>query len=513
MKNNSNHHQSHSASTTQVQPVPITWRDLLYYEFQQLGKSSLLWLVLLLFTVLLCWSAINTATLQEEQRQAIEAQMHSEAAWYEELRQRAKRYAQPGQEQVPYWQDPTDVAGFTAYMLKAHTAKPHLPMAPLSLGQSDLLPYIIPIKLNTLFGIETAYDFEAPRSLMLGAFDSGFVLTYLLPLMLALLVAVLGSYERDHQLLRLIAAQGPSSRHFVLLRIVSLSIFVIPAVLLASVIALIVGGASISKDIAAFFSALILIACYCLFWLACGAFILCWHKGSAATAAAQFGVWVMLAMGIPLGATLLSSYFLPSPSRVMEIDLLRQVSDDVSAERDNLVEDWLQSNRKPGYEPATPSYSAKLTIVVPEMERRLQPQQDASANWRNELIRWSSMVNFFSPPSAMQTTLSQLAGTDGERHQRFLEASRAYQQQLRNIFYTKIQQEVLQPTDLACPTCAGKLQFTRYDTIPRFQFTQSDTGKRAGAALFTSLSFLIVGLLLLIGVILRGARWRQEDLS
>ncbi|MGO4781721.1 hypothetical protein AB4084_40165, partial [Lysobacter sp. 2RAB21] len=83
------------------------------------------------------------------------------------------RYAEPAPASVPYWQDPTDIAGFSRYFLRAHSYKPNLPLSPLAVGGSDLMPSRLPVKLETPFGVEPAYDFENPRGLGLGRFDLG----------------------------------------------------------------------------------------------------------------------------------------------------------------------------------------------------------------------------------------------------------------------------------------------------------------------------------------------------
>jgi ABC-2 type transport system permease protein len=84
---------------------------------------------------------------------------------------------------------------------RRHASKPHLPLSILSVGQSDLQPFAVPIRLETLFGGDPVYDFEHPRALATGSFDLGFVLTFVLPLCLGAVAAAIGAHERDQGIL------------------------------------------------------------------------------------------------------------------------------------------------------------------------------------------------------------------------------------------------------------------------------------------------------------------------
>ncbi|RDZ26095.1 hypothetical protein [Lysobacter silvisoli] len=166
---------------------------LLRWELRQVGRSRLLWLVLGLLALAMLWGADSGAALHRAQDAAIAQARAADRAWLEQTRERARGYAQPAAEPLPYWQDPTDVAGYSRYFLRAQAYKPNLPSSPLAVGASDLLPTRLPVKLETPFGVEPVYDFEPPRSLGLGRFDLGFVLAYLLPVATILLAALLGA--------------------------------------------------------------------------------------------------------------------------------------------------------------------------------------------------------------------------------------------------------------------------------------------------------------------------------
>src|SRR6185312_5172507 len=107
--------------------------------------------------------AFSNAALHRAQIHSQQLALRADADAQKDLHERLVRYSHPSSEVLLYWQDPTDVDAFSRYFLHTSAIKPHLPLSILSTGQSDLLPYFFPMKLETPFGAEPAYDFEHPR--------------------------------------------------------------------------------------------------------------------------------------------------------------------------------------------------------------------------------------------------------------------------------------------------------------------------------------------------------------
>lgn len=485
---------------------------VLRFELCALMRSRAFWVVGSLFGFALFAGAFNARTLHLEQSQAIAEARQSEADWYADLEQRAMRYAQPASEPLPYWQDPTDVSGFSSYFLRAHAAKPHLLLSPLSVGQSDLLPFLLPVSLDTPFGIEPAYDFEAPRRLALGTFDTGFVLVHLLPVAIITLVGLLGTYERDHGLLRLVAMQTATPRSFAGIRVLAIALLFIPLVLLMLGIALAVAGVSLKATLASFSIALVLTAAYAIFWFSAGFAALTLHRSAAGTAGLLTGTWLVLILGLPLGAALLIDTASPAPSRVLYIDTLRCVDDALAAERSALIAQWLAANGRDPAVPA-PTYAAEMTIVAPERERKLASVDTARRSHADTQEFWNNTVNMLSPPLAVQQALAQLAGTDGRRHAAFVDATRAYQQQLRDFFYPRVQAEILHARAPVCQGCAGKLQFTDFAAIPRFEFNHNANAGELGEIIDVMMQLLFLSSVLIAAAWVRAREWRAADLG
>ena len=207
----------------------VKFNDLLRWDLHQALRSRLLWFVVAIMAAAFIWGALNSARMHSAQTQALTNALSYEQQWLTDLRSRAEQYRVQAPTPLPYWQDPTDVAGFSQYFLFKHSLKPHLPSSPLAIGVSDLLPPRLPVKLSTPFGVEASYDFQNPRSLALGQFDLAFAVVYLLPVALILLFGLMATYERDRGVLRLIAAQAVSPRLWLMARVAAITVVVLPS--------------------------------------------------------------------------------------------------------------------------------------------------------------------------------------------------------------------------------------------------------------------------------------------
>jgi ABC-2 type transport system permease protein len=166
--------------------------DLYVWEWRHVGRSPLLWSVVFILLASFTWGAVTTATKHDEQSAALERARADDESFVTSTAERSVAYRAKiteGAGQVAYWQDPTNVAGYSEYFVRRHALKPHLPSSPLATGVSDLAPSRLEIKRNTPFGYHDTYDFENPRGLALGRFDFAFAVVVLLPIGMLLLCA------------------------------------------------------------------------------------------------------------------------------------------------------------------------------------------------------------------------------------------------------------------------------------------------------------------------------------
>ena len=469
-----------SATLVSTPAAAVGFADLLRWELRQLGRNRLLWTLLALLGAAMLWGAHNGAALHRAQDAAIDRSRASDAAWAAQIRERAQRYAEPAAERVPYWQDPTDIAGFSRYFLRVHADKPHLPLSPLAVGASDLLPSRLPVKLETPFGIEPAYDFENPRGLALGRFDLGFVLVQLLPIAAILLVGLIATFERDHGMLRLIAAQRVGARAWLGARIAAIYLWLAPATLALSALALAVAGVDLRAATPELGAAAVLLLAYVAFWVALGGVVVAAWPSAAGAIATLAALWALLAVGVPMLGSAVAERARPAPSAVAYVDAQRRHNDAITAQRDGIVIAQLrrQGRADAAERAGSIDYATRLSFLAPELERRLAPlqrQREQARDWRE---RVSAVAGYLSPTLGLQEALATLAGTDAQRHRAFEGQVRAYQQRLRDWFYPRIQRGIgAAPAD----GTYGRLNFNEYDAIPAWRGSEPTAAQRAAA--------------------------------
>lgn len=493
--------------------VSVAFGTLLRWELRHIGRQRLLWVVLGLLAVAMLWGAHSGASLHRAQTAAIERSHVADAAWTAQIRERARRYAEPAEASVPYWQDPTDVAGFSRYFLRAQTHKPHLPLSPLAVGVSDLMPSRLPVKLETPFGAEPVYDFENPRGLGLGRFDLGFVLVYLLPVAAILLIGLLATFERDHGMLRLIAAQRVGPRAWLGARIAAIFIWLAPATVLLLLLSLLAAGVDATAAAPELIASAALVVAYLSFWVALGFVVVSAWPSAAGAISLMSALWAVLAIGVPLLGSAWAERLGDAPTPVAYVDAQRRANDAIASRRDAIVTGLFRARTDLAAvteRVATIDYATRMSFLAPELERRLAPLQQRQREARDLRERVSDGAGFASPSLGLEQTLSVLAGTDAERHRRYEQQTRAYQLRLREWFYPRIQRQIAAPTPRPRADSYGRMNFNEYDAIPAYHGAELPASARVAAvAPFVVWWWLLSGVLIALAR-RRLRRWPTE---
>lgn len=487
------------------------FRDLFVWEWRHVGRSPLLWSIALVLLASFTWGAVTTALKHDEQSAALDRARADDQALIASTLELAQAYHGKISEeagQVAYWQDPTNVAGYSEYFVRRYALKPHLPLSPLAAGVSDLAPSRLEIKLNTPFGFIDTYDFENPRGLALGRFDFSFAVVVLLPIGLILLCVLLITFERDRGMLRLVAAQAVGPRRWIGARMAAILAWFIPAVLLAQVLALSVAGVPLADVAPAVIISLLLTLLYILFWSGIALLVLARQPGAGAALGMLAAIWALLIIGLPMASSALLSTFDAPPSAIEYVDRQRQVRDAIDAERDALLVEALSS--RPDLSPhasrlANLDHATRLSFLLPETERRLSPSRTAMEEHRMRQERIAYAAGFLMPAQGMEAAFTTLAGTNPERQRHFEQAAREYQQLLRAEVYPLVQAEIAQPPAPAVRETRGRLNLPTPLDLPEFVLVETSATERIRSTLpFLSWLALIATMTLFAG-------WRRAD--
>lgn len=186
-------------------------------------------------------------------------------------------------------------AGMAAYGTPHLTVNPPGPLAFAATGQSDLLPTALRVRA---LGLQAQlYESEAinPELAAPGRFDYAFVLVYVAPLLILVLMHDLVSSEREAGRLRLLAAQPVRAGAPWRLRMVLRYLLVLAAVLAPFVVAAAVAGAPAGPCLLVALAA----ALYLAFWFGVCALVASMVRSSATAAAALLAVFIAVALVLP----------------------------------------------------------------------------------------------------------------------------------------------------------------------------------------------------------------------
>ncbi len=486
--------------------------DLFAWEWRRVGRSPLLWSILMILAASFGWGASSTARLHSAQEAALERARAADATFLESTAERARAYRAPVTAtagQVAYWQDPTSVSGYSEYFVRRSALRPHLPLSPLAAGVSEMAPSRLEIKLSTPFGFVDTYDFENPRGLALGRFDLAFAVVFLLPIGLLLLIALLVTFERDRGMLPLIAAQAVGPRVWIGARIAAILAWAIPVVTLTMIAALGLAGVPIGAVVATLAVAILVTILYMLFWSGLALLVLARQPGAGAALGSFAALWAALTIGLPLAGSAIVDVVDPAPSALEYVDAQRRVGDEVQAERDAILIEALLKRpdlRAHVERVGTLDHATRLSFLVPEIERRLTSSKLAIDAHRARQEKIASAVGFGIPTLGVETVLATLAGTDPARQRAFETQARDYQQRLRERVYPLVQREIARPPAPADRPTRGQMSLLKPLALPEFELVDRPTGQRIASILpFAAWLSLIAFVLVALGL------WRIRE--
>ena len=376
------------------------------------------------------------------------------------------------------YKNPADIRGYAFREYLGFAVKPALPGAALAIGQSDVLPAYVRVKVESMDSARTHYEIEHPARLASGRFDLSFVVLYLWPL--ALLTLCLSALTHDRETLRTKTLAIEGVRPFsllitqVLARTLSATVLF---VLLTMIVAL--GSGALPSSMAGLAAAAmwgIITMAYSAFWagvcVAIGA--LCQSRATAAFAA--FGAWLVIAVMLPNLTSAAANLLAPMPSREAYIVASRDAADALNADRLNMVTRFYDQH--PEWKPdktALDKISPTVTRLARavEMEKSLAKVDAIFNDAKNKQRVLLDTLSLFSPLNLAQESLTSLAGNDLSRHDRFMVAVQQHQVALRDLFQPLLQvaakKNEATPCAHASGTCMEGFGFTAHDCVSLFR--------------------------------------------
>jgi ABC-2 type transport system permease protein len=307
--------------------------------------------------------------------------------------------------------------------------------ASLSLGQRDVNPYYIKLRLLNLQS--QLYDTENinPLKVLSGNFDLAFVLVYLFPLLIIGLCFNILSAEKEQGTLPLLLSQPIGLPLIVGAKLTFRMMIVLGLALLLSVVAMVWGEVVPDVRVALWLGVVVL---YCLFWFGVAFVIAALQKNSAFNAVTLLGVWLMLTIIIP---ALLNVYIAVKQPMPQALELTIKQREVVHGGWDKpkretmdqfftLYPQWTDTTEIQGRFAWRWYYAFHHLGDVAVADLAQEYQQGLQA--RHQLVE---QLNVWSVPVNVQTIFNAMAGSDLPSYLGFLQSATQHHDSLREFYY------------------------------------------------------------------------------
>lgn len=329
----------------------------------------------------------------------------------------------------------TGELGNLLYYLQFSTVHEPSVWAAFSVGQRDVNPYNIKVRMLTLEGQLYDSEMSNPVNLLYGNFDPAFVFVFLFPLLIIAFCHNLISAEQENGIWNLLRSQPVSVASIIgwrlLIRFVT--VFSLAFALIAAS-CLILESAFDRR----FFHALLIVFAYLAFWFALSAFIVSFQKSSVFNALSLLGVWILLTILAPALLNLVISTAFP----------VSESFDVTVRQREGYHQKW-DKPKAATMAKFYAQYPQYKDVPIPEdkfswgwyyaMQNAGDDESaDATARYMEKLkLRdaWTNRAALFLPTINTQSAFNSLTKNDLQSHLEYLDSVRNYHRQIREHFY------------------------------------------------------------------------------
>lgn len=395
---------------------------MVLFELRLALQSRLAVAALVLLALLVALAALNglqTIAAQESAMQRIASAHATEAAAVAE-----------------HYRDGGD-AGYAAYQTPHLTSNPAGPLAFAAIGQRDVQPFALRVRL---LGLQAQlYESENinPQLAAAGRFDAAFVLVYLAPLFIIMLTHDLVTAERESGRLRLLAALPLAPAAPWRLRLGLRFGLLLAACLLP------LGGFALFAGGSAAGIALLLagVALYLAFWFGLSTWIAAKVRSSAAGAAALLACYVLLTLVLPalLNAAIVRQ--IPTAKGAqLALAQRQEVHQGWDLPKEETFEKFFRSHPEwRGTPPVTGRFHWKWYYAMHQAgDDAVAPAARVLRSEQLARAMWTERAGMLLAPVNLQVLLHRLAGTDLDAQLAYQDRIAAFHTQLRKFYYPYI---------------------------------------------------------------------------
>lgn len=341
-----------------------------------------------------------------------------------------------------------DIGSLGYYGFHATSAPPSA-LAFVALGQRDVQPALLRVRLLGLQQQLYESDAANPELALPGGFDLMVVVVYLMPLVAIALVHDLASGEREAGRLGLLLATAARPAAVFRRRLLVRLGLVLAALLLPFAVGAGVAGAPPGPTL----QVAVVITLYAAFWFGIAALVAARMRGSAASALALLALWVALTLLLPTAAHALIQRGVPAAQGVeLMLAQRQQVHAGWDLPKEDTFERFFRTHPEwRGTAPVEGRFHWKWYYAMHQVGDE-SVAADVAA-WRAALRRrqaWAERAGWLMPGVAAQVAVQRLADTDLEAQLAYLDAVGDFHAALRRHAYPFLFEErAFGPADVA----------------------------------------------------------------
>ncbi|WP_225035508.1 hypothetical protein [Winogradskyella sp. SM1960] len=382
------------------------------YEWKHFVGSPFKIVAVLLFIIASIYGLQNGADLYEKQNSEIE-RINKEAEIQKATTLSYFENNQKGPENRP-WIDVTSPFWALWHTPTYHFKKPS-PALVYNIGQTEQYGFYKAIRTSSSpYDADMTNEISNPERIQSGTLDFSFVILFLLPLLLLVLLYNIKGQEAEHGFLPLVFVQTGSKNWWLLSRTAFYTVL-----LLLVLFGVMLYGATLtnvfnSENI--FGNIFLWVTLYLFFWVIIYFLILKYGKNTVSNTLQMIGVWLLFAFIIP--ATVQQWITIEKPTNLMVdlIDVSRDTKSEINAQSIDKIDEQLfqlypnLKDTKVAQENITVSRLRRLStsaLINVEMKKATKSIEEENKS-KNKLI---SKTYWFNPISYFQNKLNQLSNT------------------------------------------------------------------------------------------------------
>ena len=407
--------------------------NIFLYEFKHFVRSPFKIVALLLFIIASVYGLHNGADLYEKQNAEIE-RIYKEAKTQKETILSYFENNEKGPKNRPWidvktpfwaiWNTPT-----------YHFKKPS-PAIVYNIGQTEQYGFYKAINTySSPYDADMAKEIANPERIQSGTLDFAFVVLFLLPLLLLILIYNIKGQEAEQGFLPLIFVQTGSKNWWILSRTAFYAIL-----LLFILFGLLFYGAMLTNVFEAgmaFWNVFLWVTIYLIFWIVIYFLIIKYGKNTVSNTLQMIGIWLLFSFIVPAAIQQWVSIEKPTNLMVDIIDAKRDKTDEIYDQTNELTDKQLFNL----YPNLKQTKLAKDTIPIKNARRRslialiniamknATTKVEEDNRSKNELI---SKTYWFNPLTYFQNKLNHLSGTHYDDYQ-------TYRNDIQNLIDKRIE--------------------------------------------------------------------------